>query len=257
MDFYRTTNSSIHARIAGSLMAVLAQPGCLIPITSRDSRKTPLPSRYTSVVVGNLMSFTQNCLTAFSLICRRPPYLGGKQASLPFLSTQHFVLSTVFPLPQQFSLNCCCPTLRRSNYARLLRKISLFRLFAAVVKSPVMRCAARIFAEQLSLTAKTRHIYCIFCFYSVLCTQHSVLLLLPILWRDWRYYATKYPFLPQNRQTVLVWSPLSAILPAPPLPPQQKSSPIFRFAFVFTLHSELCTLHFFMLFFVKQMFSGG
>ncbi len=37
--------------------------------------------------------------------------------------------------PQQFSLNCCCATLRRSNYACLLRKIGLFRSFGAVVKS--------------------------------------------------------------------------------------------------------------------------
>jgi hypothetical protein len=38
-------------------------------------------------------------------------------------------------LPQQFSLICCCATPRRSKHGEWLRQISLFSLFAAVVKS--------------------------------------------------------------------------------------------------------------------------
>jgi hypothetical protein len=49
----------------------------------------------------------------------------------------YFAIFTAFPLPQQFSLNCCCATPCRSKHGELLRRNRLFGLFAAVVKSPI------------------------------------------------------------------------------------------------------------------------
>jgi hypothetical protein len=49
-----------------------------------------------------------------------------------------------FRLPQQFSLNCCCATPRRSKHEELLRQIRLFSLFAAVVKSPDWRFSQKV-----------------------------------------------------------------------------------------------------------------
>jgi hypothetical protein len=54
-----------------------------------------------------------------------------------------FTQSCLFPLPQQFSLNCCCATPRRSKHGELLRQNGLFSLFAAVVKSPKFRFFAK------------------------------------------------------------------------------------------------------------------
>jgi hypothetical protein len=70
------------------------------------------------------------------------------------LSTLYSALS--FPLPQQFSLNCCCATPRRTNHGEWLRQNRLFGLFAAVVKSSIadikfsMAAAAKAFSFALS-----------------------------------------------------------------------------------------------------------
>jgi hypothetical protein len=160
-----------------------------------------------------------------------------------------------FPLAQQFPLNCCRATLRRSNYACLLRKIDLFRLFAAVVKPP--HCTTRsVHLCSTTLSACNNQLCLLHCLvsYFALSTLHFALSFPPTVAREWRRYATKHVLPPQIRQMLPVLSPLSAILPAPPLPPQQKSLPVFRLglysvlSFAFTHHcfvfrSELGTLN--------------
>src|SRR5688572_6419693 len=82
----------------------------------------------------------------------------------------HSSTITIFPLPQQFSLNCCCATPRRSNYACLLRQKPLFRLFAAVVAVSVNSSSAAAAAATKKRTFPIR-----FCLYFTLSTFYFAL----------------------------------------------------------------------------------
>jgi hypothetical protein len=162
---------------------------------------------------------------------------------------------------------------RRSNYACLLRQKPFFRTFAAVVKSSIADFAQKghlqlqnfdrrnaYYADYQpspqqkgetvsnSLLYHSQHLF-VFTLYFVLCTIFCLLLITryclfpPSLWHDWRPSATKYPFPPHFQHVLPVLAALPAILPAPPLPPQQKSEPFSDSLLSFTLHFQLCTLH--------------
>jgi hypothetical protein len=176
--------------------------------------------RYTSEVVGLFCLYFVLSTLHFVLVWQHFPSFAAalptsatnrricRRNVLSLLGTHHFLLSTVFfPLPQQFPLNCCCATPRRSNYACLLRQIVLFRPFPAVVKSPVARW--RYLCSTPPPMATTSRIYCIafaFTHYLSLITSLSFTwnCLLPTVWRDWRLYATKTPYPPQNRHILPV-----------------------------------------------------
>jgi hypothetical protein len=160
--------------------------------------------------------------------------------------TPHFALCTVKrstqlsfqqnpPLPQRppmftalwqrFLSIAAAPPISGSHYACLSPKITFFVTFSAVVKSPVLHNAQRAFLQHNQLYRAG------FAF-----THHSLLItrncLPPTVWRDWQKSATKTPYPPQNRQDAPVLSPRQAILPLPPLPPQQKREPVSRFPFI-------------------------
>jgi hypothetical protein len=229
MDFYRTTISSIHARIANSLKAAHVQSGCLIPTTSRICCKTPSLS-------DNLARMSERLL---SLLI--PHYC------FAFYS----VLSTVFSLRRNNSSStAAAPPPRRSNYACLVRKISLFRTFAAVVKSPVARCAARILAAQPSPIAETNHLYCTgFAF-----THHSSLItrnfLPPTLWRDWQKSATKHLIRHKIGEILPCCRRVRPFCHCRRCRHNNKSKPISRCAFVSFSSQKLMTCVVFTLHFV-------
>ncbi len=102
MDFYRMTNSSIHATLSHSLKAAFLQHGCLIPTTSRACYKTPSRSDNSACISNGLLPLLCTFYCCATILPQPPP--------------RH-------PLPRQLRLFAAenCP----------------FSTFAAVVNSPV------------------------------------------------------------------------------------------------------------------------
>ena len=154
------------------------------------------------------------------LIRQHRPHIGQS-----FVFTLPFVRCALYCLAAAFSLNCCCATTRCYNYSCLLRKTALFITFSAdaVSVSHHNLRDGRILTAQPSPTATTNRGYCIALSITrnwELSTRND---LPPTLWRDWRPYATKHAFRPQNRQVLLMLSPHQPFLPTPP-PLQQKAN---------------------------------
>jgi hypothetical protein len=168
-DFYQTIISSNHARMSEAHNPSFPVRVFARPITSRVYYKTPIPS-------DNPACMSENLLFLLSLVRQ---HLRSIAAAHPirrqirlftavfyhrfclfsylithhffaFTFTFHFALSTA---AQQFSLNCCCATPRRSNYACLLRQIGLFRPFAAVVKSANLVARLAVLRHKTTFSA--------------------------------------------------------------------------------------------------------
>jgi hypothetical protein len=230
--FYRTTYSSNHAGLSHSYISAHAQPPRLIPTTSRACYKTPtlygIPAHMSESLLSLLCTLhylLQQLFPSIAVVVPPSQRQTGVFAVVILdtpLSFAHYS-SLSFPLAQQFPLNCCCTTPRRSNYGCLLRKISLFRPFAAVVKSPCTMRRPHLCSTTLRSLQKPGAFVAFFAFtlYFVLSTQ---------------YFFCCQPcgaigsVTPQNRHFLPVLSPSHPISATPPLPPQQKSEPS-RFAF--------------------------
>jgi hypothetical protein len=138
-------------------------------------------------------------------------------------------------------------TFSATKSAHLSRVVAVVRhsasaAAAATTKSqPISRFAFVFMLHYLLYLLITYHSLLLWLYFP-LSTLHFALSFPPGLWRDWQLYATKRPFPPQNRHIFPVWSPLSAILPVLPPPPQQKAnpSPDFICAF-FCFYSSLVT----------------
>src|SRR5688500_20206508 len=125
MTFYRTTNSSIHAGLANSLFTALAQPGSLIPITSRAYCKTPAQSSIRACMSENLV-FALNFV----------------------LCTLYFYLYSVLfsPLPQQLPSTAAAPPFAAAITPVCCAKSAFFALLPQL-SSPLLQ-HIRILAAQ-------------------------------------------------------------------------------------------------------------
>jgi hypothetical protein len=269
MDFYRTTISSIHARIRDTLIAAHAQPASLIPITSRVSCKTPYPfdnpacisewltlllNAYILLLVLSLLC-TLYRSAVFSLICRRPPLFGGKQAYLlpQCVAAFYLLLSAIFsacatilpqlmlryPPPQQLRL--------------FVAPNPPFSPFCRSCQVPHYKMRSTHFCSTTVRNCNNQTFYCI----ALSCTHHSSLIASLSLPGTRNFQLST--FFPANLVAVLAAvrhkSPISAtksacssrivavVCHAASAAAAAATKKRTRFPIRFCLYSELCTLY--------------
>ncbi len=108
MFFYRTTNSSIHAREPYSPKVVFAQPGLLIPKTSRVYYKTPLPSDIPACISNSLLSLLCTFYPAAAILPQPPPRHPSPRQSRLFVA-ENRPFSPFFRGCQDLLARCAYP----------------------------------------------------------------------------------------------------------------------------------------------------